>query len=32
MFQITDAARDKIRTALESNQGKFLRVYISGAG
>ena len=32
MFQITDAARDKIQTALESNEGKYLRIYISGAG
>ena len=32
MVQITDAARDKIRTALESNKGKYLRIYISGAG
>ena len=32
MVEITDAARDKLQEVLEQNSGKYLRVFIDGAG
>ena len=32
MVVITDEARDKIKEALEQNQGKSLRIYMDGVG
>jgi Fe-S cluster assembly iron-binding protein IscA len=32
MVQITDTARDKIKEILDQNDGKFLRIFISGVG
>lgn len=31
-MQITDTARDKITEILGKNTGKYLRIYIQGAG
>ena len=32
MVHITDEARDKIQEVLDQNAGKYLRIYIEGAG
>lgn len=32
MFEITDAAKDKLKEVLDGNPGKFLRVMIQGVG
>ena len=32
MMEITDTAREKIREVLDSNPGKYLRVFIKGYG
>ncbi len=32
MVQITDMARDKIQEVLKENGGKYLRIFIQGAG
>lgn len=32
MVQISDAARDRIREILDANNGKYLRLYVSGIG
>jgi Fe-S cluster assembly iron-binding protein IscA len=32
MIQITDTARDKLREILDQNSGKYLRIFIQGAG
>jgi Fe-S cluster assembly iron-binding protein IscA len=32
MIVITDAAKDKIKEALEQNSGKNLRIYMDGIG
>jgi Fe-S cluster assembly iron-binding protein IscA len=32
MVEITDVARDKIQEVLDQNAGKYLRIYVQGAG
>jgi hypothetical protein len=32
MVEITDAARDKIKEALDQNAGKYLRIFVEGTG
>ena len=32
MVQITDTARDKIQEVLDQNAGKYLRIFVDGAG
>ena len=32
MVEITDAARDKIKEALDQNAGKYLRIFVEGSG
>lgn len=32
MVEITDEARDKIQEVLDQNAGKYLRIFIEGAG
>lgn len=32
MVEITDVARDKIQEVLDQNTGKYLRIYVQGAG
>ena len=32
MIEITDTARDKIKEILNQNSGKYLRIFLDGAG
>ncbi len=32
MVEITDTARDKLREVLDQNAGKYLRIFVQGAG
>ena len=32
MFEITDAAKDKIQNVLNENDGKYLRIVVQGVG
>jgi len=32
MIKITDIARDKMKEILEKNSGKYVRMYLEGAG